>query len=129
MLITKGNTIMKSLEIMTIKELTAYYNELTGKSIKKFSQKSIAMQRIIAILPKVPTTPKTTKKKGRILDVYECLKGNDWTIASLMKHFDTNYKNITGDLHRIRRDLLAEGEELLSRTEDRQKIFRIFMSN
>lgn len=50
------------LNLSTISDLTDEYNRLTGKNLKKFSDKKTAITKLWLILPIEPTTVKPTAK-------------------------------------------------------------------
>lgn len=86
---------------MKTSELIAFYNANSGKkAIKKFRDRATAEARVQELLPH----PAVAELKGkRASQVVEILKGGKVTVKELMKHFDTEYKNVTGDLFVIRK--------------------------
>lgn len=57
---------MKAIDIKTAKtaELVAFYNEHTGKSIKKFSSRAAGEKQVAAILAKMPIAKASSKKEA-----------------------------------------------------------------
>jgi hypothetical protein len=50
-----------NLDSMTVAELTATYNELTGKSLKKFDTKAQGIARVKKLLEAAPKTPEPSQ--------------------------------------------------------------------
>jgi hypothetical protein len=50
-------TNVEKIKLMTTKELLAKYNELTGKSIKRFSSREAGEAQTIAAMTRAPSTP------------------------------------------------------------------------
>ena len=88
---------MINVKAATTAQLIAYYNANSGKDpVKKFRDRATAEARVTAILPPAP-------KGKRVEEVLELLQGGKVTVKEMMAHFDTVYKNITGDLFTIRK--------------------------
>jgi hypothetical protein len=122
------NTINQDLSTMSLADLAVMYNELTGKSIKKFDSKAKGIARIQKVLadmkashddeldgqddpaPKAEETSQATTEKtergpragNRTVEVVELLRMQATTVPEMVEFFDTKYKNITGDLYLIR---------------------------
>lgn len=124
---------MKNLNEMTGPQLTAYYNELTGKSIKKFSTKKLGIKAIEKVLPTVddkPAKKNAQSNNERTVQVLDVLRKKEMTVADLMEMFSTKYKNITGDLFDIRKGRgvdLTEGEEVVRRREGLKNFYSIIV--
>lgn len=136
---------MKNLNEMTIAELTATYNELSGKSVKKVDSKAKGIAKIEKLIaeqaPKKPAKPAKVKKvktegerkiaeadaerQGKVL---ELLRKGEHSIKGLQAIFNTTYKNITGNLFYIRKgkgETMVEGEELVRRREGMTSFYSI----
>lgn len=89
---------MLNVKTATTAELVKFYNANSGKdAIKKFRDRATAEARVEALLPKVEL------KGKRSAEVLDMLKGGKVTVKEMMAHFDTEYKNITGDLFALRK--------------------------
>lgn len=114
-------SIKENLAELSMADLVALYKELTGKTIKKFDSKPKGVARIEKLLAErkaqheeeieaegeteeaADEKPKAPRSKGgRTAEVVKMLREKPYTTQELMDHFDTKYKNVTGDLYLIR---------------------------
>lgn len=143
-----NNAQVKYDESMSMMQLVGLYNELTGKSIKKFDSKAKGVQRIQAFLEKnapetavaadkdEDKTPVQKKGKRKIAEadaartqqIAILLRKTEKSIDELRSDFNTSYKNITGSLFDIRhgqRIELMDDEQLVRRRDGLRSFYSI----
>jgi hypothetical protein len=126
------------LNLLTMAGLVDLYQELTGKSIKKFDSKAKGIARLEKLIAELPdeapeaeevqaeeeapaAKPKSKKTPGRTAQVVEIIRSRPASVNFLVEHFGTSYKNITGDLYLIRNRGEKFGlasDEVLKQTRD-----------